>query len=298
MIVNCKKCSKVYKLNLTNMSSAKAKFTCTSCGYVNLIEIYDHQDSNIDVKNDNVDTKDLNDVEERSGVLWYKSVKTKLSYILVVSAFLIFGLYSWYYYYSAKNNISVELKQFAENTASRLSLTLMVPVWEVNENQVEKIINTEMMDPRIHSIVIRDDDGSSIFAAYSRSPSWKIVKVSQTGVIDGIQSSQKIIRQSEFLGQVDVTVTDKFMRAEIMKSTKELLFAVLVQICVLIAAMYIAMKKLIIDKVSKLTLATKQISLGNLNTKIEVGYGDEMDILAQSISRMQSSLRIVMEQYL
>jgi methyl-accepting chemotaxis protein len=44
-----------------------------------------------------------------------------------------------------------------------------------------------------------------------------------------------------------------------------------------------------------LTKAAEQMSLGNLDLKIDVKSSDEIGLLAQALTRMQTSLRLALE---
>jgi methyl-accepting chemotaxis protein len=51
----------------------------------------------------------------------------------------------------------------------------------------------------------------------------------------------------------------------------------------------------LVNPIMKLTDVAERMSLGDMNVKIDVTSRDEIGLLAQAISRMQTSLRMAME---
>ena len=298
MIVECENCSKKYKLSPESANASNGQFTCSSCGHVTQVHnVAAAADGGPAHRSDYSTSARTEDQKQTPRTAFKDSIKTKLGVVLIIVSVIILGAYSAINYYTTKSDLTEELNQYAKNTAKRLALTLSVPVWEVNENAAWEIINSEMLDKRVYAVLVYEKNGSTIFQAAARTPDWKIEKVASAIRGSKIESTQNIEMHNEKVGSVEVFVTDQFMRSSIMQSTRELFTAMLVQILVLLVAMYIALKKMLIDPIAKLTMATEQISLGNLTTSINIQSRDEVGILAHAIERMQTSLRILMKRY-
>ena len=295
MDIKCQNCGKKYAVVIDSNSPSNYQFVCKACDHKITIE------TSQEIANKSVSMNYHRDYArdegglKPTGVSFKNSIKTKLGIVLIFVSAIILGAYSLFNYYDTKKNLTAELDQYAKNAAKRLALTLSVPVWEVDKDTAWEIINSEMLDKRVYAILVYEKDGSTIFEAAERNSKWDIEKVSSLKSATKVKSKQAIEMDSEYLGSVNVLVTDRFMRSSIVQSTKELFSAMVVQIFVLLVALYMTLKKLLIGPIAKLTVTTEQISLGNLNTSINIHSKDEIGILAQAIERMQISLRLVMK---
>jgi len=95
------------------------------------------------------------------------------------------------------------------------------------------------------------------------------------------------------LDELTREITRLSQRADkITISTRNIVFLILGSSLLLISLVVLAYGQNLAGRVQSLTKLSEQISLGNLDTRIEVKTQDEIGLLAEAISRMQDSIRL------
>jgi methyl-accepting chemotaxis protein len=93
---------------------------------------------------------------------------------------------------------------------------------------------------------------------------------------------------------VDMDSKDVIMRQQFIQNTIYYIIGIAI---LLAAAMVMVFSGTIIRDIKKLNLTASQISQGNMNVNLDVKRNDEIGELAESFSRMQASLKIMMSEH-
>ncbi|MCP3887538.1 MAG: HAMP domain-containing protein [Desulfobulbaceae bacterium] len=302
MNVDCTKCGKKYEVDDERVRGVKFKFQCHECNASVQGTGPKIFDDSMQVEENSFSGDQAAEMDHAghmggAGVHWKNSIQAKLSAILIMVTVGILVAYTVFNFYSTQKRMTAELTHLAEITAFRLSKSLIVPLWEVDEEQVLENIKSEMLEKRIFSIVVKDNDLKTIFQGGRRDLNWNVIQTKDPVTETFISKTKEITRGDEIVGSVETNVSDKFMRDESIRSTLNIIIAVIILIISILLTIFIVMRKLLINPISKLTAATEQISLGSKNVEIGIQSEDEMGHLADAIKRMQNSLLIAMRGY-
>ena len=305
--VSCKECGKRYEIDPAQIKGTEARFKCGSCNNMVVVpkpEPEKIQKSALTPSNPGTTTGKSRggSGEEIAGeafrkIKWRNSIQARMSLILIILTTVIFAGFILYNYNRTHKRMNNELAQFGNITATRLSQSLVMPLWNLADREIGGSITSEMMDKRFGAIIIRDSDGKSMLYGWARDPNWKVVEAENPSINKGdfIVSSEKIVKDKETIGVAEVYLTGKFIQEELNRSVFDLLITALVLIFAISGAVFLTLRKFLIQPIMHLTDAAKQMSLGDLNVDIAVRSHNEIGLLATAIRRMQTSLRLAMD---
>lgn len=311
MIVRCQHCGKRYRLKEFAVEKYQhTGFKCKACQHIvllNNLKKRDFQNNNLqpllEIKPkktnfpDKYQNKSNDNKNYQQRVKWNKSIQFKFSIILSVVIVFILLIFTTITTFTIKKRITNELNQLAENTAERMSKSMIAPLWELDETQAEENIFSEMLDKKIFGILIQDNDINAIFQGGKRDKRWHIQQTKESFSGDLISAVEPIKKDNELLGTVEVYVSKKYMYDESFRSIRNLVITTLILIFSILITTLLTMKRIIIRPLSYLRKAAEQISLGDLQAEIEHQTEDEVGHLASALDRMRESLKIAFSRY-
>lgn len=306
--VTCNECGKKYQIDPAQVKGTEVRFRCKACNNMVVMAIPKPEEiskSDLVALNPGPAAKKSRGgtVEETAegGTLqkikWGNSIQVKMSTILIVLTTIIFAGFILYNYNRTQKRMNDQLAQFGNITATRLSQSLVMPLWNLADREVSGAITSEMMDKRIAAIILRDKDGKSMLYGWTRDPNWKVVKAENPSINKGdfIVSSEKMVKGEETIGVAEVYLTGKFIQEELNRTAFELIVTALVLIIAISGAVFLGFRRLLVQPIMQLTDAAKQMSLGDLNVDITVHSNNEIGLLATALRRMQTSMRLAMD---
>lgn len=228
----------------------------------------------------------------------FRSISFKIVCIILVLNTLILGGFTAYNIQTATHAMQSELHKLAEVTATRLAKHVMIPLWDLDKEQIDEMLNSEMLEKHLAAILVRDSDGKTVFAGKERNATWQAQNARTSGVSNTtgfIQQKQRILKGTEKIGEVEVYLTPKFMQAALQQETGQRVLSVLVVDVALFIVVLLALRRLVIRPIGQLAAAADGISLGNLDVSIGIQTQDEIGRVADAMERMKISLRLAMQ---
>lgn len=188
-----------------------------------------------------------------------------------------------------------QLRHTAEMASGRLSGALALPLWEMEKQKVEEIVNSEMGDDGLYAVVIRSPDGKNAILSKRRDKDWKIVDgepESGEGLISGkndVLRSKGANQPGETIGKLEVYYTDRFLAEELRGRAVSIALKGGAALLVIVGALYLSLNRLILNPLLNITSSLKENS-GDLTHRIEIHTNDEIAELAEAFNGMTSRL--------
>lgn len=309
MIVQCQKCGKRYRIKDSVAEKYRQSgFGCRVCRnqvFLNPIEKKQIQKNNLQihpqeqpqghfVDTDTYQPKSTPTSDTFYKVRWNKSIQFKFGAILSAVIILILVIFTMITLFATKKRMTAELNQLALNTATRMSKSMLTPLWELDESQAQENIYSEMLDKKIYGVIVKDNDINAIFQGGRRDKNWQIQQTKE--MIDGdfISSNQIINKDDEIIGSVEVYVTKKYMHDESFGAVRNLMITTLILISSILITTFLTMQRIVIQPILFLTESAEEISLGDLKAEIAHHSEDEVGHLAIALDRMRESLKIAL----
>lgn len=184
-----------------------------------------------------------------------RSRKGKISLIMIVISISIAAFFSIYDYFAQRKEMKANFNEMIEPVPAKLSESLGSAVWYMDKGMIKKMIETEMQNQRIYSIVIRESN-YNLLMAISRDSNWNIAD--SDGNISGNYLTRKkdILHEGKSVGSLEVYFSTRFMDNSLRKLIIFMIAKVLtlsaVLVFVLLAVMNLFMVKPIVRVIENL----------------------------------------------
>ena len=223
---------------------------------------------------------------------WHRTIRTKLIAVIILTTSIVLGGAGYYAYKYIEQQEQSELAELAEVSATRLSQHLVIPMWNLDREQVAELLTAEMQEQRVAAIVIRDEDNTTLFAAKERNDAGEIVESVGSVSGDYISVDRKVINNDDEIGVVSMFVTPEFMRQDLKNFQQGVIGVVIILNIVIFIIMMVVLGRVLINPLMNLASSAENISRGDLNQQFDVSSRDEIGYLATTFNNMQSSLRV------
>ena len=225
-------------------------------------------------------------------IRWHQTIRTKLIAVIILTTSIVLGVTGYAAYKYIEQEEQAQLKELADVSATRLSQHLVIPMWNLDREQVGELLSAEMQEQRVAAIVIRDEDASTLFAAKERNVAGDIVDSVGSVSGDYVSVDRKVVNGDEEIGVVSMFVTPSLMRQDLKKFGQGVIATVVILNIVIFIIMMIFLGKVLINPLMNLATSAEKISRGDLNQAFDVSSRDEIGYLATTFNKMQSSLRV------
>ena len=227
-----------------------------------------------------------------SRIPWYQTIRIKLIAVIILTTSIVLGAAGYLAYKYIENAEQTELSELAEVSANRLSQHLVIPMWNLDREQVGELLAAEMQEQRVAAIVIRDEDSSTLFAAKERSQAGEGVESVGSVSGDYIAVDRKVLNNEEVIGVVSIFVTPALMRQELQNFGQGVIAIVFILNIIIFIIMMVVLGRVLINPLMQLATGAEKISRGDLSQTFDVSSRDEIGYLATTFNKMQSSLRV------
>ncbi len=233
-------------------------------------------------------------------IRWVDRIETKVSFLLVLITTLLLVGFGAYNVFNSRTNLVEGLTTLADTSSEQLSINLALPLWNLDKETIANAIEAEMSDSRIQAIIVRDEDGQSIFASKQRDGNWNIVdaesEVTNTDELTLTVSKKDVTspQGDAVIGIAEVYATPRFIQEELQRSILAELLRVIILDIAIILAVSLVLRRLLIRPVVSLTQSAEELSIGK-SAHINVNSNDEIGRLAQAFERLRISLDVAMK---
>ena len=243
-------------------------------------------------------------------VSWKHSIKVRMSISLFAIITIILMLFGEYQYLQMKSSLTQELHDLSEISTSRQAESLISPIWNLDRQQIENILLSEMRERRIYAILVKESADGEFIMGRVRDEEWNIVEFvppkqgeeqegedvsEKTFSKDLIMTSKDIVSGGDSIGYVEVYSTPKFMTAELQqRSLETLVSTIILDFAVLIFVWILAFR--ITGPIGKIVEIANEIAAGNFTEDITIRRKDEIGLLADVFRNMKETIGHVLKE--
>ncbi|MFL5765052.1 MAG: PAS domain S-box protein [Bacteroidia bacterium] len=229
-----------------------------------------------------------------------KRVNTSISTITIISSLaltsLVFCFFGWMYYGRQKTQHFTELNSSLDRTSHQLSKGLSIAVWNFNENQVEGILESGMLDKDIDGISIEynDQDKTIISILRDGGAQTKTVNKKISPLKDALVIQNDIRYDDDIVGKLTIYGTTRFVYRKLEKELTLIALFILLLIGIMMLGIYWILYLIVIKPAQALEKFSLSITAENL-THAEIDsskYYREFENLGNSLQKMISSLNL------
>ncbi len=223
-----------------------------------------------------------------------RSISKKITLILVASVICAAVAGSLALVYSEYNDLLASLKEYSAYTIARLSTSLALPLWNVDTEQIDKIITSELKNENIAAILYKDAHDkdysgrvkleSGAIADYSLTDDMALDKsflVLKKNIVAGEQ---------EVIGTVKLHVTDAGMWSRLRKRMALIVLQTVIIIGVIVFILSRLFDRYFIHKIIAINDGIGEIEKGNYLVNLKVDGTDELSNIALNIQAMSETI--------
>lgn len=227
----------------------------------------------------------------------------RISLSVVVIASIVLGISGYIQFATTKTEENARIRLNLENVQMRLAQNLVSPVWEYAQPQIVAIIDTEMRDPDILGIEVKNGETGERFAFRVRSAEGiQDSEALPDFAPDSLTATGSITREDKTLGEFTVWYGlmsyNRTLSSVMITSLAQFVFLDVI----IVLAVIILMNVLILKPLALVNLMITNVSEGDLSTtlfdspdgKRLLSRKDEFNLTGTAIASMISVLdRIV-----
>jgi len=195
-----------------------------------------------------------------------KNIKAKVTLLLILGTATIFSLFFTYRYHIQKEYEEKRLELFADSAIKRLAQNLEVPLWELDEKWIKKIIYTEMEYKQFCTITVTGKGDINIT---------KELDIHSHGGKD-VKRSTPIIHDDELIGEVSIYVTKKYLEEHLFDQKIFYFGSSIMLLTFLILSLYLILDYFVLNPIDSIFKSVKAIAKGDFTQKAEVIHNDEI----------------------
>ena len=222
----------------------------------------------------------------------FPSISLKISLLLVVSMALSLSLGVFFRYNLEVENILTKIDLENKNILSRLSKSLVYPLWSFDEEQVKELIAIEMTSPYVLAIILNDRGKN--FTGQIRNRNGIIIPYSSASLGLLIRSTKDYVTTINYsdvvLGEIKVYSSTKALETETMKSLESTLTQGLITTIFGILFLYLGLRFSIVNPLQKLSKTVVLYGNDFLKDFKVLHKGDEVQSLARNFKLLKTSL--------
>ena len=166
------------------------------------------------------------------------SVRRRLIVFFVVVVTLVLGASGAYSYWRSRTELANDLKQTGESLRSRLETSLPGPLWNFDDYQLDRILDSEMLSPKIRQIVI--ENSGKLVAGRSITSNGRIERLSTLPEKKAGDIEFNIFYQDNFqrpIGKVIFRLSEDPMNEQLRKIVVEKLIEIVLLVSVIVLAL-------------------------------------------------------------
>lgn len=215
--------------------------------------------------------------------------------MLIVITTLILSSFGVYQYRTLKVRKTAELQQLADQIIVRLTENVSKPMWEYDHIQVVKAVMAEMQEKNVSAVMVRERGKQ--FICKIRDAQWRIVDALEETTDATVVRQQEIISpvRGKMLGTVELSLTDKFVQAELRQAIRNLAAAVVILDIVLFLSLAVSFRMLLLGPMARLLKAANAIAQGDFRQQIPIEQQDEIGALADAFRNMADAIECVLQ---
>lgn len=219
------------------------------------------------------------------------SVKTKVTVSLL--AIVVFALvpYEIWNYLQTKQRLTDELNISANRKILRLKDNLLIPLWEMDQDWIAKMIRVEMLDETAYMIQVTGEDQLTV--AKMRDVHGQVIDARGLEVAgDFIERSEDVMHDDSKIGNVRLYLSKQNLRDQLNREATSAAFHVLGLVALIVLFLEVRLNQLVIKPLLKLLQIVEAIGEGRYDIEFKQRRNDEIGLLAQGIGKMLQNLRL------
>jgi len=222
-----------------------------------------------------------------------KSLSFKVNSLILVVVIITTVLLGLSDYYFEKKSSYKRLDHELIEASTHLQNSIVLPLWNLNIEEVTSIVLSEMVKKEILSIYITDVSTGKSICSVTRNDEWGFLKNSTT--IDNSMIYKELVTSvvydSEVIGSITVQVTDIYVNSEIKELVKSIFIRLLIILVTFIIVFIFVLQIFVIKPILRLKDNFLSSNEEKIEFELNLNRSDEIGLLNRSFINMKKNNR-------
>lgn len=227
-----------------------------------------------------------------------KSVSFKVIVIILSSVIISMTVSGGLWYYFEKQDSIRKINSEIETAINRLSNTLSSPVWNLDEDEIRKVIALEMNNRDIIAILMTSGMGTKVLKIGKVGLSHdRIVEYTPNPILSAeldksfIRLYRHILYRGVVVGTVEIYATDAYMKQYLNSVIIRFLLQIVLSSLLVGILLFMSIRILILKPLMMLEQGADYLREQNFGVTLEVRSEDEIGKLTQAFNDMSAHIR-------
>lgn len=211
---------------------------------------------------------------------YLRTISGRLTLLFVIIISLVLCAFGAFSHFQASQKKQIQIDKELNGVASRLEISLPSLLWNLDQNQLQKVLISESNSELVSAIVIADEAGK-ITGGLVRTDDGKMVPATAMPILNG--PSRKIdlkFNNSGTLtpvGSATILVSTMQLDEALKKNLVWLIVQILALDAIIVVALYLGISAVVITPLTQIKLALQDIAEGDadLTKRLTESRGDE-----------------------
>ncbi|MBI5892490.1 MAG: PAS domain-containing protein, partial [Deltaproteobacteria bacterium] len=231
--------------------------------------------------------------------------------ITIIAVIIVFIMTAWggVSFFLERKTLYSSINETANRTTERLSDSLVFPMWNLDDEQVDKILLSEMADRNFTAISVMDKSGL-LHTSWIRIAEGKIIHAPEKALLRDAEKEsflglkKEIFKGNENLGTIELYVTDYYLKQHFWNTVAKIGLQTMLIIGLLVPLLFIFFNKYIVQRIANIINGIEELKNRNYAVSIDIAGNDELSDIAININNMAKAIKereqqlISLQQYL
>lgn len=218
-----------------------------------------------------------------------KSIKSRLTLLLLTIAVMGFGPYETYNYILTKQRLHDELEISADRQIRRLKESLIIPLWEMDDRWIDKLIYIDMLNEDTYAIQVSGDE--RLWVARVRNDEWQAIPGNRQPIDGNFVFREGSVKQDDVeIGRIKLYLSKKRLDEQLQEARLVTTIRGLTLIFLIVFCLRLALALIVVKPLLQLLDVVKRIAAGNYNVTFNQRLHGELGLLARGILQMMQNL--------
>lgn len=218
---------------------------------------------------------------------------TKVALLLLLSVFIMMLIYISILYYSNRNKEINTLYHTTHTSVERLANNLSTPLWQYNDEMIDKVINQEMTNEYLLAIAIYNEYNNLLQGKIRIDNTiYSMIGENEYGLDESAfyKAMSQIIYEEEVLGSIVIYVTDKQINQTLINDISKLIIIYAFITAFTLLYLYLTIKFVILDPLYSLVASVDNFADMNFSVRAKIKSNDEIGFLSKRFNYMAKSI--------
>jgi methyl-accepting chemotaxis protein len=223
-----------------------------------------------------------------------KKLNGRFVLICVLALTLVLAGTGFFQYWQNQRNLSATMRSSVDGAASRLSQSLVAPLWVISKDQAQAVLKSEIGADAVVAITVRPEKGGPLFAGIAKKGTEVDEDVATELDFSSLRSEVRpILKDSNRIGDVVIWYTDAALRKSLNGLILQNIFQAILVDLILSIFLLALISRLVTRPLSLLSGFVVQLSKGVLGFEVDsalLSRRDELGFLAKAMRSLGTSL--------